>query len=165
MNSRPRARRRANGGEPLWTVPKNPAIFVSARGSPQISLSGRLPRTFQRVLGLSHVERMKKIPTGTLGKTTRAVASGSRLLNTLFGLPRSGRNSARSLGHDRKRLPSIHPYAQDTTNRYLPSQHGLALVLRSFSEGGSEAALNGFRELIPIEFFRHCETGRSRVLS
>jgi hypothetical protein len=41
----------ANGGEPLWTVPKNPVIFVSARGRPEIALNKRLPRTFQRVLG------------------------------------------------------------------------------------------------------------------
>jgi hypothetical protein len=43
----------ANGGEPLWIVPKKPAIFVSARLWPQISLNRRLPGTFQRVAGLS----------------------------------------------------------------------------------------------------------------
>jgi hypothetical protein len=43
----------ANGGEPLWFGSKKPAIFVSARLSPQISLNRRLPVTFQRVAGLS----------------------------------------------------------------------------------------------------------------
>jgi hypothetical protein len=43
----------ANGGEPLWIVPKEPAIFVSARLWRQISLNGRLPGTFQRVEDLS----------------------------------------------------------------------------------------------------------------
>jgi hypothetical protein len=41
------------GGEPLWIMPKKPAIFVSARLWPQISLNRRLPGTSQRLAGLS----------------------------------------------------------------------------------------------------------------
>ena len=33
-----------------------------------------------------------------MGKTARAVISGSRLFNTVFGLPRNGENITRSLG-------------------------------------------------------------------
>jgi hypothetical protein len=33
-----------------------------------------------------------------MGKTSRAVVRGSRLFNTIFGLPRNGKNAARSLG-------------------------------------------------------------------
>jgi hypothetical protein len=39
------------GGEPLWIVPESPAIFVMARGRPEIVLNKRLPRTSQCVLG------------------------------------------------------------------------------------------------------------------
>ena len=35
---------------------------------------------------------------GTMGKTSRAVISGSRPFNTAFGLPRNGENIARSSG-------------------------------------------------------------------
>jgi hypothetical protein len=50
-------------GEPLWIVPKKPAIFVFARGRPEISLNRRLPRTFQRVLGYRHLKRIKNLGT------------------------------------------------------------------------------------------------------
>jgi hypothetical protein len=40
------------GGEPLWHVIDDPAIFVSTCVWPEISLNRRLPGTFQRVLGL-----------------------------------------------------------------------------------------------------------------
>ena len=39
-------------GSRFGTCPRDPAIFVSARARPQISLNRRLPRTSQRVLGL-----------------------------------------------------------------------------------------------------------------
>jgi hypothetical protein len=42
----------APGGEPLWIVPKEPAIFVSVRAQPQNCLNNRLPGTFQRVSAL-----------------------------------------------------------------------------------------------------------------
>jgi hypothetical protein len=47
-----------------------------------------------------------------MGKTWRAVISGSRLFNTVFGIPRNGENITRSLaafqsGPLQARLPSI----------------------------------------------------------
>ena len=42
-----------------WIVAKNPVIFVSARGRPEIALNKRLPRTFQGVSGELRLKPMK----------------------------------------------------------------------------------------------------------
>ena len=84
--------------EPLWIAAWKPRdICLSPRGRPEISLNGRLPRTFQRVLGLAVCYADEESPNGTLERTSRAVVSGSRLFNTIFGIPRSGKNITGSL--------------------------------------------------------------------
>jgi hypothetical protein len=88
---------RRSGGEPLWVVPKRPAIFVSARTWPQTPLNRRLPGTLQRVIRFSARQANKKLPKATLEKTSRAVIRGSRPFNTVFGLPRAKKNTTRSL--------------------------------------------------------------------
>ena len=45
-------------------------------------------------------------PSTTMDKTPRAVIPGSRLFNTLFWSPRTGKNFARLFESDPKRLPS-----------------------------------------------------------
>ena len=44
------AKRRLEGSR-FGSCPRDPAIFVMARGRPEIVLNKRHPRTFQRVLG------------------------------------------------------------------------------------------------------------------
>jgi len=69
-------------------------------------LNRRLPRTFQRVIGLWPCRGNEQFPRQTLDKTSRAVASGSRLFNTIFW-PSSQRKEYREIfRHDLKRLPS-----------------------------------------------------------
>jgi hypothetical protein len=87
------------GGEPLWHVIDDPAIFASTRvHDRKSSLYRRLPGTFQRVLGLLARRADKRSSNGAMDKTGRAVISGSRLFNTVFGLPRNEENITRSLG-------------------------------------------------------------------
>jgi hypothetical protein len=86
------------GEEPLWHVIDDPAIFASTCVWPEISLNRRLPGTFQRVLGLLARRADEQSSNRAMDKTGRAVISGSRLFNTVFGLPRHGENITRSLG-------------------------------------------------------------------
>ena len=44
------------------------------------------------------MSRVEQSSNGMMNKTARAVVSGSRLFNTVFGLPRNGENITRSLG-------------------------------------------------------------------
>jgi hypothetical protein len=81
-------------------------MFVLACALPQISLNRRLPGTFRRVLGLSARCADEQYPSGTMKKTSRAVVSGSRLFNTVFGLPRPGKEDHEVFRHVLKRLPS-----------------------------------------------------------
>ena len=53
---------------------------------------------FPRVLALLTGGAEEQSSNGRMGKTSRAVVPGSRLFNTLFGLPRDGENITRSLG-------------------------------------------------------------------
>ncbi|MFZ0505352.1 MAG: hypothetical protein WAM44_16660, partial [Chthoniobacterales bacterium] len=46
-------------------------------------------------------------PSTTMDKTPRAVIPGSRLFNTLFSLPRTGKNFARSLGPTQSGSPPV----------------------------------------------------------
>jgi len=86
------------GGEPLWHVIDHPAIFALMCVWPEIALNRRLPGTFQRVLGLLARRTNGQSSNGTMDKTWRAVISGSRLFNAVFGLPRKAENITRSLG-------------------------------------------------------------------
>jgi hypothetical protein len=81
----------------LWHVTDDPAIFALTCVSPEISLNRRLPGTFQCVLGLLVSRADERSPKGTMGKTGRAVISGSRLFNTVFGLPCNAENITKSL--------------------------------------------------------------------
>jgi hypothetical protein len=54
------------------------------------SLNRRLPETFQRMLGLLARRADEQSSNEAMDKTWRAVISGSRLFNTVFGLPRRG---------------------------------------------------------------------------
>ena len=60
-------------------------------------------------------------PNGTMDKTLRAVISGSRLFNTLFGLPHNGENITRSLGS----FQSGSPPGQATITLSLPGQRAI----------------------------------------
>jgi hypothetical protein len=73
-------------------------IFVSAHAWPEIALNRRLPGTSQRGFCLLARHADEPFTDRTMGKTPRAVISGSRLFNAVFGLPRDGENIARSLG-------------------------------------------------------------------
>ena len=50
------------------------------------------------MLGLLARRADKRSSNGAMDKTGRAVISGSRLFNTVFGLPRNEENITRSLG-------------------------------------------------------------------
>jgi hypothetical protein len=65
-----------------------------------------------------------------MGKTSRAVIPGSRLFNTLFGLPRTGKNIIRSLATIQSGSPPVRrspkprlltPYSKYFANRSLSS--------------------------------------------
>jgi hypothetical protein len=91
--------REATSGKPLWIVRRRPRdICLGGVHEPQISLNRRLPGTFQRVLDLSARRAEEECPNGTADKTARAVVPGSRLFNTIFDLPRTGKNITRPLG-------------------------------------------------------------------
>jgi hypothetical protein len=118
------------------------ALFLAARVWPQISLNRRLPRTTQRMVCLpvcakrndrteaprgnvsTRVRLLARhadepFRNGTMGKTSRAVISGSRLFNTVFGLPRNGENIARSLGTFESGSPAGPPeFAHTPIRRY-----------------------------------------------
>ena len=49
------------------------------------------------MLGLLRRRAVEQSSNGTINKTARAVVSGSRPFNTVFGLPRNGQNITRSL--------------------------------------------------------------------
>src|ERR1700751_1588876 len=55
-----------------------------------------------------------------MDKTWRAVISGSRLFNTVFGLPRNGENIARSLGTFQSGSPSRSRYHRSSRDRTAP---------------------------------------------
>jgi hypothetical protein len=66
-------------------------ICLGALRGRETSLNRRLPRTSQSLFGLPALQADKQSPDETMGKTSRAVIPGSRLFNTLFRLPRSGK--------------------------------------------------------------------------
>jgi hypothetical protein len=74
----------------------------------EISLNKRLPGTFQCVLGLLIRRADEQSSNGTINKIARAVVSGSRLFNTVFGLPRNGENITRPLGTFQSGSPPGH---------------------------------------------------------
>jgi hypothetical protein len=65
-----------------------PAIFASTRAWSLFKQA--LPETFQRMLGLLARRADEQSSNEAMDKTWRAVISGSRLFNTVFGLPRRG---------------------------------------------------------------------------
>jgi len=94
----------ADWRERFGSHPRDPALFLSARVRPLISLNGRLPRMTYRVVCLlvreiNHSNRMRD-------KTSRWVIPGSRLFDPMFWPFSRSKEYARSFGHVPKRLPS-----------------------------------------------------------
>jgi hypothetical protein len=64
------------------------------------------------MLGLLGRRADERSSSGTIDKTSRAVISGSRLFNTIFGLPRNGENIARFLGAFQSGSPPDHDFGE-----------------------------------------------------
>jgi hypothetical protein len=85
------------GGEPLWNVPEDPRICLRACMTGN-RLEQAAPGNVSTRVSLLARHADEPFTNGTMGKTSRAVISGSRPFNTAFGLPRNGENIARSSG-------------------------------------------------------------------
>ena len=87
-----------------------------------------------------------------MDKTRRAVVSGSRLFNPLFGLPRNGENITRSLGT----CPSGSPPSHATINRRTKEDPRFSTASR----------LNSFHRFAPQKAaFAHSPLRRPRALA
>src|ERR1700751_1922246 len=85
------------GGEPLWHVNRRPRdICLDACMTGNLLKQAAPGNVSTRVRFVAR-RPDEHAPNGTMDKTLRAVISGSRLFNTVFGLPRSGENITRSL--------------------------------------------------------------------
>ena len=80
---------RRSGGEPLWIVCKRPhELFLGVWMSANFVKQAAPGNVSTRVRSLS-TSSGRISPHGTMGETSRAVIRGSRLFNSLFGLPRN----------------------------------------------------------------------------
>jgi hypothetical protein len=105
------------GGEPLWNVPKDPRICLGTCMTGN-RLKQATPGNVSTRVSLLARHADEPFTNGTMGKTSRAVISGSRLFNIAFGLPRNGENIARPSGTFQSGSPP-----------------GLATVVRRATEG------------------------------
>jgi hypothetical protein len=91
-----------------------------------------------RVRIYRRVTQTNKFPRGSIAKPSRAVVRGSRLFNTIFGLPRTERNVTRTLGTFQSGSPPVGvPHRSPITphQSHLPLQHFLRQTTRSDTGG------------------------------
>ena len=102
---------RVNGGEPLWDRAVETWRYLSLAAQKTANVVEQAaPANVSRCVSLQAPQADEEPQNSTLERISRAVVSGSRLLTPILAFLAPERKRE-ILGHDPKRLPSIHAAA------------------------------------------------------